>query len=121
MTRTVLFVCPHGAAKSRVAAAFFTRAAPPEWLATTAGQEPDAVLSPTAERLLAGDEAAAFLDHAPPRPITAVPTPAHIVAIDCDVPGAATRWTLRHRVFDEMMRDELRVRAEELAHELNDG
>ena len=121
MTRTVLFVCPHGAAKSRVAAAYFAQVAPLDWLATTAGQEPDPVLSPTAERLLAGDDAAAFLDHAPPRPIAAVPSPAHIVAIDCDVPGAATRWTLRHRVFDEEMRDELRVRAEELALKLNGG
>src|SRR5215204_3443655 len=107
MKRTVLFVCPHGAAKSRVAAAFFARVAPPDWLATSAGQEPDAVFSTTAERLLAGEEAAAFLDHAPPRAIAAVPSPALIVAIDCDVPGAATRWTLRHRVFDDVMRDEL--------------
>jgi protein-tyrosine-phosphatase len=121
MTRTVLFVCPHGAAKSRVAAAYFARVCPPDWLVTTAGQEPDAVLSPTAERLLAGEEAAAFLDYAPPRAIDAVPSPAHIVAIDCDVPGAATRWALRHRVFDELMRDELRDRAEGLALQLNEG
>jgi protein-tyrosine-phosphatase len=35
VTRTLLFVCPHGAAKSRLAAAYFNAAAPSGWHATT--------------------------------------------------------------------------------------
>ncbi len=35
--RTVLFVCPHGAGKSRIAAAWFNGAASAGWWATSAG------------------------------------------------------------------------------------
>lgn len=38
--RTVLYVCPHGAGKSRMAAAWFNCWAPPGWRATTAGISP---------------------------------------------------------------------------------
>ena len=120
MTRTLLFVCPHGAAKSRMAAAFFNRAAPPGWQATTAGAEPQTTVGANAVRLLAGTDADALLDREPPRPISAVPSPARIVAIDCDVPGAE-RWDLANRQFDDAMRDELRDRAEALARVLADG
>ena len=36
MGRTILFVCPHGAGKSRMAAAIFNRLAPAGWQATSA-------------------------------------------------------------------------------------
>ncbi len=117
MERTVLFVCPHGAGKSRMAAAFFNRVAPVGWRATSAGQEPGAAVSPHAVRLLGGTDAEALLDRDPPRPIAGVPGPARTVAIDCDVPGA-DRWELRHREVGEAMRDELRAGAEALAREL---
>ena len=120
MARTLLFVCPHGAGKSRMAAAFFDRVAPPGWHATTAGQEPDATVSPNAVRLLAGGDAEALLDREPPRPVAAVASPARTVAIDCDVPGAE-RWDLDSRQFDDAMRDELRGRAEALARGLAGG
>ena len=121
MSRVVLFVCPHGAAKSRLAAAFFAGVAPPGWRATTAGLDPGPALSPTAARLLAGTEAAAFLDPAPPRAIASVASPDRVVGIDCAPDGATDRWELRHREFDAAMRDELRARAEALATELGDG
>jgi hypothetical protein len=120
MNRILLFVCPHGAAKSRMAAAFFNAAAPEGWHATDAGQEPAATVSSHAVRLLDGDAAAALLDRTSPRPIAAVPGSARIVAIDCEVPGAE-RWDLRHQEFGEAMRDELRSRAEVLARTVDDG
>ncbi len=117
MTQVVVFVCPHGAGKSRMAAAFFNRVAPDGWRAISAGQEPDPVVSPHAIRLLAGTDAEALLDRDPPRPIAGVPSPARTVAIDCDVSGA-DRWALRHQEVGEAMRDELRTRAQTLAREL---
>lgn len=59
MTRDILFVCPHGAGKSRLAAAFFNQVAPTGWWATSAGQEPQATLGTNASRLLAGTAAPA--------------------------------------------------------------
>ncbi len=121
MSRLVLFVCPHGAGKSRMAAAFFTRVAPPGWSATSAGLEPDPVVSPRAVRLLAGGEAEPLLDWEPPRPFHAVGVADRLVAIDCAPDGATDHWELRHRKFDAVMRDELRDRAEALAAEVHDG
>src|SRR3954451_15827699 len=120
MTQTVLFVCPHGAAKSRMAAAFFNRLAIPGWEATSAGSTPQDEMSANAIRLLPGTDAADSLDLTAPRPIAAVPDPTRVVAIDCDVPGA-DRWDLAHQTFDEGMRDELRRRAETLARAVGDG
>lgn len=120
MTRTLLFVCPHGAGKSRMAAAFFNHVAPVGWQGTTAGHEPSATVSPNAVRLLVGSDAEALLDHAPPRLIAAVDSAARIVAIDCEVPGAE-RWDLDSREFNEAMRDEIRARVEALARTLADG
>ncbi len=120
MEQTVLFVCPHGAGKSRMAAAFFNRVAPDGWRATTAGHEPSETVSPNAVRLLAGGDAEALLDREPPRPIAAVDSPTRLVAIDCDVPGAE-RWNLDNREFDDAMRDEIRGRVEALARGLSDG
>jgi protein-tyrosine-phosphatase len=117
MERTVLFVCPHGAGKSRMAAAFFNQLAPSGWRATSAGQEPQDTLGTNAIRLLTGTAAEPFLDRAVPRQIGAVEAPARIVAIDCDVPGAE-RWTLANREFDDAMRDEIRGQVEDLARTL---
>ena len=119
--QTVMFVCPHGATKSRLAAAWFDGAAPPGWRATNAGITPQEGVSEHARRLLAGTTVAHLLDDAPPRPVSAVPDPDVIVAIDCptgDVEPAAVHWQLHNNGFDEAMRDELRARAEELARHL---
>jgi len=118
--RTVLFVCPHGAAKSRMAAAFFNRLAPEGWQATSAGVTPQDAVSLNAIRLLQGGDAEALLDLTPPQPVAAIPSPDRIVAIDCDVPHAE-RWDLLHQDFEAPMRDELRGRAETLAREVGDG
>jgi hypothetical protein len=111
--RTVLFVCQHGAGKSRIAAAWFNQAPPAGWAATTAGVQPQAQVSVRAPRLLAGSSAEPALDDAPPRPLSAVPDPAIVVAIDCAVPGAV-RWNLDNREFSAAMCAEIRHRVREL-------
>jgi arsenate reductase (thioredoxin) len=113
MTRDILFVCPHGAGKSRMAAAFFNQLAPVGWQATSAGQEPQATLGTNAIRLLAGTAAEPFLDREVPRPTAAVAAPARVVAVDCDVPGAE-RWALANQQFDDAMREEFRGRVADL-------
>lgn len=58
MTDTVLFVCPHGAAKSVLAAALFERLAAEHDLplrAICAGTEPDAEVAPHVRALLEGE------------------------------------------------------------------
>lgn len=119
--QTALFVCPHGAGKSRLAAAWFEASAPPGWRATSAGITPQEAVSEHAPRLLAGTGVAHLLDNAPPRPISAVPEPDLVVAIDCppeDVESATVRWRLQNNGFDEAMRDELKIRTQNLAKRL---
>jgi protein-tyrosine-phosphatase len=113
----VLFVCPHGAGKSRLAAAYFSAAALAGWLATSAGQHPAPAVSARAVALAAGTPAGETMDDAPPRPIGAVPAPDRVIGIDCDAPGAV-RWTLDHQELGEAARDDLRRRAEALARGL---
>jgi hypothetical protein len=113
----VLFVCPHGALKSRLAAAYFNRVAPVGWQATSAGQQPQQAVSVHAAPLVAGSDVAHLLDTSPPRPIDAVSDARMVVAIDCELPGAGG-WRLDQQEVGEEMRDELRHRAERLAVEL---
>ena len=94
--RTVLFVCLHGAAMSRMADAYFNRFAPPGWRGVSAGFDPGMASSATAAHPLADTPAADFLDTAPPRSVSAVPEPIRIIAL----------------------RDEIRARAESLARTL---
>lgn len=117
MIRTVVFVCPHGAAKSRLAAASFNRVAPVGWQATSAGQDPQETVSTQAELLVAGTDLEPLLDRDPPRGLETLPAPAHLVAIDCELPGA-THWPLTQQTMNEAMRDELRQRAENLAEQI---
>jgi hypothetical protein len=120
--RMVVFVCPDGAGKSRIAAAWFNGIAPAGWRATSAGvQQPQAAVSAHAPRLLAGTAVAGLLDRGLPRPLAAVAGPALVVAIDCPpgaVPGALV-WTLVSRRFDAALCEELRGRAEALARTLS--
>lgn len=105
----MLFVCPHGAGKSRIAAAWFGANAPAGWAAITAGVSPQPAASAHAPRLLAGTAALALLDPQRPRSISAVPDADLVVAIDCPIGAVAAdvRWTLAHREFDEQVAVEL--------------
>ncbi len=118
--RTVVFVCPHGAGKSRIAAAWFNGAAPPGWRATSAGVVPQAAVSAHAARLLADTPVEGLLDRGLRRPLAAVADPDVVVAIDCrpgEVPGALA-WALASEQFDAALGAELRQRAEALARTL---
>jgi hypothetical protein len=102
--RTVLFVCPHGAGKSRIAAAWFNGLRLPGWTALSAGVDPQTEVSLHAARLLSGTPVRHLLDEAAPRPLSAVPDPELLVAIDCaDRFPADVRWTLECQSFDEQM------------------
>lgn len=112
--RSVLFVCAHGAARSRVAAAFFNQKAPTGWWASSAGVEPQEQLGETARRLLEGTGAESLLDMTPPRALDPSAHPDRTIAIDCEVDGAE-QWRLTNQEFGAPMREELRRRAQALA------
>lgn len=114
--RSVLFVCPHGAAKSRIAAAWFDGLRLGGWAASSAGLEPAPQISSHPVRLLANSAVRELLDESLPRPMSAVPDADLVVAIDCPADTAAgVRWTLAHQEFDELMCDEIRDRVHVLA------
>ncbi len=101
MSHTILFLCPHGAAKSVMAAAYFRRLAGQRQLdvsATFAGTEPDAAVSPAVAELLRaeGIEVTGYI----PRHVTAeeLVEAWRVISLGCDVthlapPGLAVeRW-----------------------------
>jgi hypothetical protein len=114
--KTVLFVCEHGALRSRIAAAYFNAAPPPGWRARSAGRKPQSAVSPTLEALLTGTAAFDVLERVPPGTVTA--DAARTIAIDCDEP-ADERWVLEHRGADVGMRDEIHDRVAALAAALS--
>lgn len=118
--RTVLFVCPHGAGKSRMAAAWFDGLGLSGWTATSAGVQPQPQVSAHAARLLAGTPVRALLDEDLPRPVSAVPDADLVVAIDCPPQVSAdVRWTLTQQSFEEPMCAEIRDRVQALAAALS--
>jgi protein-tyrosine-phosphatase len=119
-SKTVLFVCAHGAYRSRLAAAFFNAAAPAGWHAVSAGQDPQEAVSDAALRLAAGTPAEGHLEQDPPHRLEQHPSPDRLVAIDCDVAGAE-RWTLDAAQIGRAQRDEIQMRAERLAADLSAG
>ena len=118
MTRTVLFVCEHGAFRSRIAAAYFNAAAPKGWRAVSAGRDPQAEVSARLEPLLAGTAAAEHLENGPPRGVDAV-LPDHLIAIDCALDGADL-W-VTEATADPALRDEIAERTGRLVRELAAG
>jgi protein-tyrosine-phosphatase len=121
--RVVLFVCPHGAGKSRIAQAYFDALHIGGWRAVSAGTQPQATVSAHAARLLAGTPAGDTLDTGLPRPVSAVADPDLVVAIDCAEPPApgAVLWRLRHQTFDTALRDEIHDLVTRLAAGLQRG
>jgi hypothetical protein len=114
--KTILFVCEHGALRSRIAAAYFNAAPPHGWRARSAGREPQENVSPALAELLAGTPALDVLEAGPPRPVGA-DAAARTVAIDCAA-AADERWDLEHRDADVGMRDELHGRVTRLVEVL---
>lgn len=115
----VLFVCPHGAGKSRMAAAWFEALGIRGWAATSAGLHPQTTVSEHAPRLLAGTPAYALLDGSAPRAVSDAPAADVVVAIDCpDTVEATQRWQLTHQRFDAAMCAEIRDRVRAFAETL---
>jgi arsenate reductase (thioredoxin) len=86
MTNTILFLCPHHAAKSVIAQAYFNRLAQQKNLpfaADSAGTEPDDAVSPAvADKLLA--EGIDVRDHQPRRVTAAeLDQAARVISIGC--------------------------------------
>jgi hypothetical protein len=113
---TIVFVCPHGALKSRLAAAFFNQAPPTGWRAVSAGVRPQERVSVHAGSLLSGTAAATFLETQPPRLLTPI-LGDQLVAIDCDVPGA-TVWRLTSQEPSQAMCEEIRGLVEQLVEQI---
>src|SRR5688572_13525315 len=69
MTQTIIFLCPHAAAKSVIAAAYFNRIAKErglDFVADAAGTEPQEAVSPAVVKLL-GAEGLDVSQHQPRR------------------------------------------------------
>jgi len=115
MTRTVVFVCEHGAFRSRIAAAYFNAAPPKGWRATSAGRDPQAEPSARLGSLLAGTAAAGHVETEPPPSLLEVDA-ARLIAIDCSVEEADVWHTTAGS--DEALRDELSRRIALLVREL---
>ncbi|GAA4711010.1 hypothetical protein Prum_091760 [Phytohabitans rumicis] len=111
----MVFVCAHGAGKSRVAAAWFNAAAPAGWRAASAGLEPQDAVSPYAAGLL-GD-AAGWLDTSAPQALAQVGGDL-LVGIDCEVP-TARRWRLDAQWPDAAAGTQLRAMTAALVEELS--
>ncbi len=115
MTRTLLFVCEHGAFRSRIAAAYFNAAGPLGWRALSAGRNPQLTVSARLGPLLAGTAAAEHLETEAPRRAEDVSAD-RVIAVDCTL-GGAEQWTTGTG-SDEALRDELATRVKVLAREL---
>jgi arsenate reductase (thioredoxin) len=85
--RTILFLCPHNAAKSVIAAAYFARLARERGLdyqAASAGTSPDAAPSPAVTAMLR-EEGIDVAGYRPRRVTTEDLTSAHrVVSLGCD-------------------------------------
>ena len=96
--RTILFLCPHNAAKSVIAAAYFTRLARDRGLdyqAASAGTSPDAAPSPAVVAMLR-DEGIDVAGYRPRRVTAEDLTSAHrVISLGCDpadLDGATSEW-----------------------------
>ena len=86
MTSTILFLCPHHAAKSVIAAAYFNRLVQQKglsWIAVSAGTEPDETVSPVVVEMLK-NENIDVSQHQPRRVTTdELQSAARIVSMGC--------------------------------------
>jgi protein-tyrosine-phosphatase len=98
MTETVLFLCPHGAAKSVLAAALLQRLAGERGLplrALCAGTEPDPTIAPHVSALLAQEGLALPLER--PELVTAeqIAQAGYVISLGCaldELPQRPARW-----------------------------
>jgi arsenate reductase (thioredoxin) len=102
MTQTIIFLCPHAAAKSVIAAAYFNRIAKErglDFVADAAGTEPQEAVSPAVVKLLA-EEGIDVSQHKPRR-VTELElkTAYRLVSLGCPIeelaiaPDAVEDWS----------------------------
>lgn len=128
--QTVLFLCPHGAAKSVLAAAHFQKLADELTLplrAVAAGTEPDPAIAPAAVELLQTDGLP--VPNYAPRRVTGddVRNAVRVISMGCDpaelpvVAIALERWDDVPPVSadPQAARADIRTRVEKLIHELH--
>ena len=132
MSETILFLCPHNAAKSLIAAAYFNRLAEHSGLPITgdsAGTEPSEAVSPVAAGMLLKDG----IDISAYKPRRAAPEElqksALIVSIGC-TPQELNEATAPIEYWDDVpmvsqdpegSRDAIRIHVEELVGRLQRG
>ena len=130
MTRTILFLCPHGAAKSIMAAAYFEQLAARFDLglrADTAGTEPDAAVSPAVAQLLSEEGLGGHADRIP-RLVTAeaLSRALRVISLGCNASHLAPPGLVIERWDDvpppsqnlPAARDLIRGHVEQLVNEL---
>src|SRR5215212_9405356 len=86
MSSTILFLCPHHAAKSVIAAAYFNRLVQEKglsWIGDSAGTEPDEAVSPVVVAMLKQENI--DVSHHQPRRVTAdeLQSAARIISMGC--------------------------------------
>ena len=97
MPRSLLFLCPHGAAKSVIAAAYCRRLVAQHGLdfdVTSAGTEPDAAVTPAVVALLRTE--GLDVAHEQPRAVTreALAAAFQVISMGCDVSDLAPPGTI---------------------------
>ena len=129
MTDQIVFLCPHGAAKSIIAAAYCQQLADRQNVplcATAAGTEPDAEVSPAVLELLRSEG----IDVADQRPRRVTPeelvAAARIISLGCDLDDLQTADTVVEHWDDVtppsqnllLARDQIRTHVEQLLETL---
>jgi arsenate reductase (thioredoxin) len=130
MHQTILFVCPHSAAKSVMAAAYCERLAAQYGLdlhITSAGTEPDAAVSPAVATLLR-DEGFEVTGYAPRRVSREeLATASRVISLGCDLSELAPPGTTVEHWDDvpspstqlRAARDHIYAHVERLVNELS--
>jgi protein-tyrosine-phosphatase len=114
--KRIIFVCQHGAFRSRLAAAFFNSARPAGWEAISAGLTPQSEVSTRLTPLLAGTDAERFGDLSNPRRLSRREGE-RVIAIDAQLDDAEL-WTTEAST-DEGLRDEIQLRVARLIDEVS--
>jgi protein-tyrosine-phosphatase len=132
MNSTVLFLCPHNAAKSVIAAAYFNRLAQQSGLplvADSAGTEPSTVVSPTVATMLLAE--GIDVTHFQPRHVTQeeLIQAYRVISMGCtpeelnSVPERVAQWSDVPMVSQDLYgaRDAIRTHVKELIAQLRSG
>ena len=118
-SKTIQFVCQHGAFRCRIAAAYFDALAPEGWSSTTGGVTPQEEVSDRLAPTLSGTDAEPFANYAAPRPAREGVAMRTIV-IDAELPMADEAWQTSEgeSLTDDEVREQIRKGVEKLVRDL---